>query len=91
MLEVQKSESCRCYADFLILWIQFELICKSMYELFEKNSMQLTLLRRPGFDGAIVESDEVKTENWNFPDNLLLPNGLVINNKKNRRCYASTD
>ena len=34
MLEVQKSESCRCNADFLILGIQFELlICKSMYEL----------------------------------------------------------
>ena len=53
--------------------------------------MQLILLRLPGFDVAIVESDEVKTENWNSPDNLLLPNGLVINNKKNRRCYASTD
>jgi len=28
--------------------------------------MQLILLRLPGFDAAIVESDEMKTENWNF-------------------------
>jgi hypothetical protein len=47
--------------------------------------MQLPPLRLPGFDVAMVESDEVKTENWNFLVNLPLHSGLVINNKKNRR------